>query len=94
MRRESKNGDDLLFSERSSIKVNPKLIMKKIGIESGILFFVFLLTYMLYPSIVYVKSGDVVPGRQDWSIFIINITLGLSDFTGRSLAKFRESYSR
>jgi hypothetical protein len=49
---------------------------------------------MLFPSIVFQKQQDIYPDRSDWSIFIINISLGLGDFLGRTLAKLKETYSR
>ena len=56
--------------------------------------FVFILTYMLYPSIVFQKQKDIFPGKPDWSIFVLNMTMSLSDFLGRTLAKIRIYDSR
>jgi solute carrier family 29 (equilibrative nucleoside transporter), member 1/2/3 len=74
--------------------VVPKVILSKIWVEAGTLFFTFLITYMLYPGIVFPKKKDIIPSRIDWSIFYINITYGLSDLLGRTLAKYKSSYSR
>lgn len=52
------------------------------------------MTYMLYPSIVYQKSKEILADREDWSIFIINISFAVIDFLGRTLGKIRSSYSR
>jgi hypothetical protein len=81
--------EDLLASEVT--RVNVKLTISKIWVELACIFCTFMITYMMYPSIVFLKSKDIYPKRKDWSIFIINVGQGLGDFMGRSLAKLKDS---
>ena len=93
MRRDSRAVDDFL-SEISHNGVVVSKIFRKIWFECAVLCISFLMTYMLYPSIVYQKSKEILADREDWSIFIINISFAVIDFLGRTLGKIRSSYSR
>ena len=70
------------------------VVIKKMWVEAACILFTFLISYMLYPSIIFQKSIDIFPDRSDWSIFVLNISFGLSDFMGRTFAKLIQSYSR
>jgi len=94
MRRDTKSVDDLMMTVASSARMNAGTANKKIWVEALVIFCVFALTFMLYPSIIYQKSKSIFPNRPDWSIFILNVSECLGDFTGRSLARIKDSYSR
>jgi len=53
MRRDTRSVDDLLMSVTSSAKVKISVTNKKMWVEALVIFFVFCLTFMLYPSIIY-----------------------------------------
>jgi hypothetical protein len=94
-RRDSKTVDDLIMSETSlRTRVNTQVVIKKIWIESLVIFAAFAITFMMYPSIVYQKSKAIVPGKPAWSLLILNSSECIADFIGRSIAKIRDSYSR
>ena len=94
IRRDTKSVDDLMMTVTSSARMNGGSSNKKIWVEALVIFFVFGLTFMLYPSIIYQKSSSIFPTRPDWSIFILNVSESVGDFTGRSLARIKDSYSR
>ncbi len=88
MRRDSRSVDDLLMTVTST-KMNIGIANEKIWVESLVIFSVFGITFMLYPSIIYQKSHMLFPTRGDWSIFVINISECFCDFLGRSLARLK-----
>ena len=92
-RRDCKSFDDLM-SITSSASMKPGSSNKKIWVEALVIFCVFALTRMLYPSIIYQKSNKIFPTRPDWSIFVLNVTECVGDFAGRSFARIKDSYSR
>jgi len=68
------------------LKIWPELILS---------FFSLGLSFLIYPGVFYVKGKHViVPGRDDWSIFVINATYAFTDLGGRLLAMPKSDYGR
>lgn len=63
------------------------------GVECSVLLFLFVVSYMMYPSIVFKGSGSLVQGRKDWSLFLVTMSFNLSDFFGRCLAQLIPRYA-
>jgi hypothetical protein len=69
--------------------------LKKVWIELVLSFFSLGLTMLIYPGVFYVKGKElIVPGRDDWSIFVINTTYAVTDLSGRLIATLKSDYSR
>ncbi|CDW72034.1 equilibrative nucleoside transporter 4-like [Stylonychia lemnae] len=68
-------------------------LMDKIWVESLILFINFLISYMLYPSILFQKKFELFENIQ-WNILMLNLGFNLGNFIGRVLARFKHGYSR
>ena len=83
MLKDSISNDDLLFD--SEVKPSLGVTFKKIWIEASVVFLMFLVTAMLYPSIVLEKRDAIFPERADWSIFVVNFSQSLGDIIGRTL---------
>lgn len=66
----------------------------KIWPEVAALFCVFMVTYMLYPSIVFQNQAGLIEGKAGWSIFLLSIVMGVTEFAGRSLSLLRTPYRR
>ena len=68
------------------MKVWPELVLS---------FFSLGLSFLIYPGVFYVKGKHIiVPGRDDWSVFTINLTYAVTDLTGRLIAAQKSHYSR
>ena len=86
------------FQEEEQPQVySPKLeyfvVIQKIWVEIVFIFLNFLITFLLYPSIVY--SGHLTLFKSaDWTIFIFNLMFNFGDFSGRSLGRLRHEYPR
>lgn len=75
-----KNEQKITLKERIPTiwKVWPELVLS---------FFSLGLSFLIYPGVFYVKGKlIIVPGRDDWSVFIINLTYAVTDLSGRLIA--------
>ncbi len=69
--------------------------LMKIWPELLLSFFSLGLSFLIYPGVFYVKGKtEIVPGRDDWSIFVINATYAITDLSGRLIASNKSDYSR
>lgn len=76
----NKNEKKLSLKERlpTIMKVWPELVLS---------FFSLGLSFLIYPGVFYVKGKHIiVPGRDDWSVFTINLTYAVTDLSGRLIA--------
>ena len=86
--RKSHTGKSVTLKERvpTLMKIWPELVLS---------FFSLGLSFLIYPGVFYVKGkSEIVPGRDDWSIFVINSTYAVTDLTGRLIASKKSVYSR
>ena len=55
--------------------------------------FIFGLTFLLYPSIVFQGNLTLYDAPQ-WNFFMYNLFFSLGDFSGRTLGRIKHYYSR
>ena len=80
-----------LLNEHEAVTVGT--VFKKAGLQCGLLFMDFFISFMLYPSIFYQKVPVIFENNPSWSIFVINVAWACGDFPGRTLGRIRDSYS-
>lgn len=89
---------DLARTQKDNLKVPlrdriPTLM--KVWPELVLSFFSLGLSFLIYPGVFYVKGKSIiVPGRDDWSVFVINTTYAVTDLSGRLLASKKSDFSR
>jgi len=86
--------EETLISDIFLEKVTVGTIFKKAGVECGLLFMDFFISFILYPSIIYQKVPMIIAGNPSWSIFWINVAWACGDFPGRSFGRIRDKYSK
>ncbi|CDW90989.1 equilibrative nucleoside transporter 1 [Stylonychia lemnae] len=74
-------------------KVNYITIYKKIWVETTFASFTFLLTYLLFPGIIF-QGGMTISSNFVWNIFYYNASFNVGDYSGRFLAKLKKQYGR